>query len=74
MEPNEETPLLTPTLNDERKTKPDDVYNRFNSQEKKLIVALVSWYGLMPFFVSGCFVPSVPQIARDLESTATTIR
>ncbi|KAF8888355.1 major facilitator superfamily domain-containing protein [Infundibulicybe gibba] len=74
MEATEETPLLTPTPNDELlETKYDPVYDRFNSREKKLIVALVSWCGLMPYFVSGCFFPSVPQIARDLESTATMI-
>ncbi|KXN82691.1 Quinidine resistance protein 1 [Leucoagaricus sp. SymC.cos] len=62
---SEETPLLS--------NKHDLIYERFSSRQKKFLVAIVSWGGLVAFFTSGTFVPSVPQIAKDLNSTGEVI-
>ena len=40
---SEETPLLSHTTNEH-----NDVYNRFSRSKKILIVAIVSWSGLIP--------------------------
>ncbi|KLO19712.1 MFS general substrate transporter [Schizopora paradoxa] len=50
-----------------------DVYDRFTPARKKIIVAVVSWTGLIPLFVAGSFIPSIPQIAKDLHSTGTVV-
>ncbi|KAF9440459.1 hypothetical protein P691DRAFT_767739 [Macrolepiota fuliginosa MF-IS2] len=63
---SEEAPLL---LN-----KHDLVYERFSPRKKKVLVAIVSWSGLVSFFTSGTFMPSIPQIARDLNSSGEVIR
>jgi hypothetical protein len=41
----EETPLLENQHN--------AIYDRFPPQKKKVIVAIISWIGLLPLFVSG---------------------
>ncbi|KAF8129158.1 major facilitator superfamily domain-containing protein [Boletus edulis] len=51
----------------------EDVYNRFGRGEKKVILAIVSLTGLVPMFVSGCFVPLIPQISKDLNSSPATV-
>ncbi|KAH7911114.1 MFS general substrate transporter [Hygrophoropsis aurantiaca] len=51
----------------------DGVYHRFTRSQKRLILAIVSWAGVIPFFLSGSFMPSIPQIAKDLDSTPATI-
>ncbi|TFK65167.1 MFS general substrate transporter [Pluteus cervinus] len=61
---DEETPLI-PHKN--------DVYNRFSPSKKRLIVAMVACSGLMPLFVSDSFIPSIPQIAKDLNTTGEVI-
>ncbi|KAF8877744.1 major facilitator superfamily domain-containing protein [Gymnopilus junonius] len=68
MTPNdsEETPLLQPS-------KHEDLYKRFKPAQKRWILAIVSATGLLPLFVSGTFIPSIPQIAKDLDSTASII-
>ncbi|KAH9890473.1 MFS general substrate transporter [Cubamyces lactineus] len=77
---HEETPLLAQvnalesgphTVNGP--SKDDDQYNRFSRSQKRFIVALLSWVGLLPFLASGSFVPSVPEIARELHSTGPII-
>ncbi|TFK18679.1 MFS general substrate transporter [Coprinopsis marcescibilis] len=78
MLPQESTPLLT---NDAEsgvvETTKDgaagDIYDHFNNRRKWSILAMVSASGLLPLFVGGSFVPSIPQIARDLDSTPTII-
>ncbi|KAJ3565070.1 hypothetical protein NP233_g7879 [Leucocoprinus birnbaumii] len=69
---SEESPLLlssqSPASND-----PDLVYQRFTPFHKKVLVAIVSWCGLLPLFISGTFYPSIPQIARDLNSTGELV-
>ncbi|KAF9009708.1 major facilitator superfamily domain-containing protein [Cyathus striatus] len=47
----------------------DDLYARFSPRQKSFILAQLSWCGLLPFFVSGTFVPSIPQIAEDIVQT-----
>ncbi|OCH87265.1 MFS general substrate transporter [Obba rivulosa] len=51
----------------------DKVYRRFTPKQKRTIVLIVSWGGILPLFVSGSFVPSIPQIARELGSTGSII-
>lgn len=48
-------------------------YDRFSAKEKRVIVTLVSFTGLIPLFGSGSFIPSIPQIAKDLHSTGEVI-
>ncbi|PPQ83211.1 Transporter [Psilocybe cyanescens] len=63
---SEATPLLV-------KIKHEDVYLRFKPAQKRVILAIVSATGLLPLFVSGSFVPSIPQIAKDLNSNAIMV-
>ncbi|KAI0039965.1 MFS general substrate transporter [Auriscalpium vulgare] len=49
------------------------VYKRFSLGRKRAIVALVSGAGLVPMFTAGSFVPSIPQIAKDFNSTGPVI-
>lgn len=71
----EETPLLA----DEQQplTRSDggerDVYARFSKTEKRIIVIVVSLAGLVPLFVGGSFVPSIPQIAKDLRASGAIV-
>ncbi|KAF4579722.1 hypothetical protein EYR40_000100 [Pleurotus pulmonarius] len=62
----EETPLLA-----EGHTPLDHsrVYDRFSPSKKRVILAMVSCSGVIPLFVSGVFIPAIPQIARDLLTT-----
>ncbi|KAF9481300.1 MFS general substrate transporter [Pholiota conissans] len=63
---SEEAPLLPPS-------KHEEVYLRFKPAKKRGIVAIVSLTGLLALFVSGTFVPSIPQIAKDLNSTPAIV-
>ncbi|TFY82779.1 hypothetical protein EWM64_g1236 [Hericium alpestre] len=51
----------------------DAVYRRFTNAQKRVIVALVSWAGLVPLFVSGSFIPAIPQVAREFNSTGSIV-
>ncbi|KAG1750072.1 major facilitator superfamily domain-containing protein [Suillus lakei] len=51
----------------------DSVYNRFSNAQKNVVVFAVSCAGLLPMFVTGTFVPSIPQIAHDLDSTGAAV-
>ncbi|KAG1884734.1 major facilitator superfamily domain-containing protein [Suillus subluteus] len=59
---SEDSPLLTSTAH-------ETIYDRFAPDQKRWIVSIVSFAGLLPMFVSSTFVPSIPQIAKDLGST-----
>ncbi|KAL5533973.1 hypothetical protein ACEPAG_433 [Sanghuangporus baumii] len=48
-------------------------YARFSPAQKKFIAFIACLTGLIPLFVSGSFVPSIPQIVIDLHSTARII-
>jgi MFS family permease len=63
---SEESPLLASTA-------PGANYDRFSRDQKRWIVSIVSFAGLLPTFVSATFVPSIPQIAKDLDSTHATV-
>lgn len=68
-EPEESTPLLlTP-----EQQKHEMIYRRFTAREKRLIVAMVSFCGLLPMFISGTFIPCIPQISKDLETTGPIV-
>ncbi|KAF9443138.1 MFS general substrate transporter [Macrolepiota fuliginosa MF-IS2] len=62
---SEETPLLT---NDHAL-----IYERFSPRKKKVLVAIASWGELVAFLSAGIFVPSIPRIAKDLNSTGEVI-
>ncbi|KAF8162628.1 MFS DHA1 amino acid exporter [Crassisporium funariophilum] len=66
MASSEETLLLPPS-------KHEAIYQRFTPARKRGIVAIVSFTGLIPMFVAGTFVPSIPQIAKDLNSTGPIV-
>ncbi|KAG1821614.1 uncharacterized protein BJ212DRAFT_1332456, partial [Suillus subaureus] len=51
-----------------------NVYDRFSKAQKNFIVFAVSFAGLLPMFITGSFVPSIPQIAHDLNSTGGVVR
>ncbi|KAI0353918.1 MFS general substrate transporter [Trametes cingulata] len=76
---HEETPLLAEATSalesgpSATSPKGTDQYNRFSPSQKRFIVGLLSWVGLLPFIASGSFVPSVPEIARELHSTGAVI-
>ncbi|KAF8889816.1 MFS general substrate transporter [Infundibulicybe gibba] len=69
---SEESPLLPPNPSGvifEGK----DIYDRFSASKRRAILAVVSFCGLLPLFVGGSFTPSIPQVARDLNSDGPTI-
>ncbi|KIK92690.1 hypothetical protein PAXRUDRAFT_560563 [Paxillus rubicundulus Ve08.2h10] len=51
----------------------EEIYNRFSKAQKKAIVAIVSFAGFVPLFVSGSFVPSIPQVAKELDSMPAVV-
>ncbi|EIW69837.1 hypothetical protein TREMEDRAFT_13217, partial [Tremella mesenterica DSM 1558] len=50
-----------------------DIYDRFTPRKKKMIVAIVSYSAFLAPFTSSVFLPSIPQMASDLKTTATVI-
>ncbi|KAJ6558447.1 MFS general substrate transporter [Mycena vulgaris] len=66
---SEDTPLLVSSA----ELAHEAVYNRFSASRKKVIVALVACSAILPMFASGSFIPSIPQIALDLNSTGKTV-
>jgi MFS family permease len=65
---SEESPLLGDQLG-QRVEKNDN----FTNAQKRTIVYILCFAGLAPLFVSGSFVPSIPQVARDLDSTPAVV-
>ncbi|KAJ3511710.1 hypothetical protein NLJ89_g3940 [Agrocybe chaxingu] len=59
---SEQVPLLRPARHEE-------VYKRFSPAKKRVIVAIASLTGLLP----RTFVPSIPQIAKELNSTGAVV-
>ncbi|KAJ6497759.1 MFS general substrate transporter [Mycena sanguinolenta] len=66
---SEDTPLLASDAELARNL----LYDRFPPSQKRVIVALVSCSAFLPMFASGCFIPSIPQIAIDLNSTGSIV-
>ncbi|KAJ6476520.1 MFS general substrate transporter [Mycena vitilis] len=60
---DEETPLLA------AEAAHNAVYARFTPSQKRTISTLVSASALIPFFAGASFIPSIPEISRDLDST-----
>ncbi|KAJ7583515.1 MFS general substrate transporter [Mycena floridula] len=46
-----------------------DVYDRFSASRKRIIVFVVAFAALLAPFASSSFLPSIPQIAHDLNTT-----
>ncbi|EAU80804.2 hypothetical protein CC1G_04914 [Coprinopsis cinerea okayama7 len=71
---NETTPLLVEEnfLTDHRCLS-RDIYDRFSRNSKIVILTIVSVGGVLPLTVGWNFVPSIPQIAKDMESTPAVI-
>ncbi|KAF9009714.1 major facilitator superfamily domain-containing protein [Cyathus striatus] len=69
----ERTPLLGDTTELDVHARHEAVYRRFSPAQKRVLVALVSVSGLLPLFISGTFIPSIPQIAKDLNSTGPVV-
>ncbi|KAJ6609258.1 major facilitator superfamily domain-containing protein [Mycena sp. CBHHK59/15] len=69
-----EAPLLAPESPTDLTSGHDsDIYERFTNRRKNVIVALVSWCGLLPLFVSGSFIPCIPQVAQDFDTTGQVV-
>ncbi|KAF9460889.1 hypothetical protein BDZ94DRAFT_1264961 [Collybia nuda] len=71
---SEESPLLATLPADNRAFDHATIYDRFSARQKVTILAVVSGCGLMPLFISGSFVPLIPQIANELDSTGPIVR
>lgn len=72
---SEETPLLHDNGTHEYGgiKNHDLIYERFSPRQKRALVAIVSWCGLMPLFVSATIYPSIPQMVSDFNSTPQII-
>ncbi|KAJ7601051.1 major facilitator superfamily domain-containing protein [Mycena floridula] len=70
---SEETPLLHDPSVDQAILKHNAVYDRFSRRNKIMITAMASFCGLFPLFVSGTFMPVIPAIARDMNSTGPIV-
>ncbi|KAF7375881.1 MFS general substrate transporter [Mycena sanguinolenta] len=66
-------PKTPPLLASDAELAHEAVYNRFPPSQKRVIVALVSCSAILPMFASGSFIPSIPQIAMDLNSTGPIV-
>ncbi|KAH8100312.1 MFS general substrate transporter [Cristinia sonorae] len=62
-----------PLLERDRDFEHEAVYKRFSPIQKRWIITMVSLCELLPRFMSGTFIPSIPEIARDLDSTGEVI-
>ncbi|GAA5972922.1 hypothetical protein JCM11641_004005 [Rhodosporidiobolus odoratus] len=49
------------------------MYDRFSPRKKNFIVAVVSYCALLAPFASSSFLPSIPQICAELNTTATVV-
>ncbi|KAF9261789.1 MFS general substrate transporter [Marasmius fiardii PR-910] len=50
------------------------IYERFSKREKAVVVVLVSYIGLIPYFVSGSFFPAIQSIAKDLNTSTEAVK
>ncbi|KAF8576298.1 MFS general substrate transporter [Ramaria rubella] len=63
----------TPLLSDSVDNRSQDVYDRFSPVQKKFILSILAMAGIISPFASGCFVPCVPEIAKDLNTSGSVI-
>ncbi|TRM67197.1 major facilitator superfamily domain-containing protein [Schizophyllum amplum] len=79
MSASEDTPLLadsgaTLAGNDyDAVQKHNEIYDRFPPASKRLFVGMTAFTALMALFVSGTFIPSIPEIAKDLDTTPDVV-
>ncbi|KAF8521615.1 major facilitator superfamily domain-containing protein [Hysterangium stoloniferum] len=69
---SERTPLLSEQRNSTY-SRPHDIYDRFTQFEKRLITALISLAGIIGPFAMGSFLPCVPEIAKDMNTSGAVI-
>ncbi|KAF5372115.1 hypothetical protein D9758_005012 [Tetrapyrgos nigripes] len=48
-------------------------HEQFSKERKLAIVGMISCCGLLPVFVSGSFLPTIPDIAEDLGTTGSVV-
>ncbi|KAF8521614.1 major facilitator superfamily domain-containing protein [Hysterangium stoloniferum] len=63
----------TPLLSEQRNSRPRDIYDRFTDVEKRSITIVISIAGIIGPFAMGSFLPCVPEIATDLNTTGAVI-
>jgi len=68
---SEDTSLLS--TEDNGPNRLDDVFLRFSSTRKSIILAMVSGYTMINYSLTELFTPSIPQIAKDLDSTGAVV-
>ncbi|PIL33166.1 MFS general substrate transporter [Ganoderma sinense ZZ0214-1] len=73
MASTEETPLLATHLSDQEISKHELLYQRFSPSQKRTIVGLISYAAVIPFLASGSFIPSIPEISKDLGTSGSVI-
>ncbi|KAF7332985.1 MFS general substrate transporter [Mycena venus] len=72
---SEDTPLLV----SDGELAHEALYNRFSTSRKRVIVALVGCSAILPMpltsfrFTHGSFIPCIPQVAADLNSTGQIV-
>lgn len=69
----EESPLLGSGSADPEVIQHEAIYLRFSPAQKRGVVAVVSAAGWIPFFVSGTFIPAIPQISEELHTTGAIV-
>ncbi|KAH7927893.1 MFS general substrate transporter [Leucogyrophana mollusca] len=60
----------TPLLSGELKV---TVYDRFTRAQKRSIIGIIAWAGLIPYFLLGSVIPAIPQIATELQATPAAV-
>ncbi|WVQ86011.1 hypothetical protein IAT38_008179 [Cryptococcus sp. DSM 104549] len=53
--------------------RPRDVYDRFTKNQKRRIVAIISFSAFIAPMTSSIFLPSIPYLAQDLHTTAEVV-
>ncbi|WWC65403.1 uncharacterized protein I303_108021 [Kwoniella dejecticola CBS 10117] len=53
--------------------RPKDIYDRFSPSQKRLILAIVSYSAIIAPMTSSIFLPSIPQMADQLHTSAEVI-
>ncbi|EIN13032.1 MFS general substrate transporter [Punctularia strigosozonata HHB-11173 SS5] len=60
-------------VSDAEKVDTKDIYDKFSPAKKRLIVIVVSVSALLAPFTSSAFLPSIPQIANDLNVSQSVV-
>lgn len=51
----------------------EEIYARFSDKKKRWLVTIVAYCALLAPFSSSSFLPSIPSISKDLNTTATLL-